>query len=459
MKDKNLLQIIKKSNLIKKGDKIILGISGGPDSVALFHLLRSIKDIRKIKLYLAHINHQLRGENAKKDEDFVRDLGKKFSIPVYVKSEDINEYSKINKIGLEEAGREVRYSFFEDIRKEVDANKVALAHNSDDNVETFLFRLMRGTSLSGLKSIPEKRDFYIRPLLNINKKHILNYLSNNNYKYQIDKSNKTTDYTRNKIRLDLIPKIEKDYNRKFKEKITRLIKEIDDIDNYLENKIQRYNNQKILEIKKIRKEPIFLQKKIINNFLERENKIEITNQKIENVMDLIKKGGTVSIDIGDGYQVQKSYDELKLVDSKKGSNLNKKEIVKIKKSTNLNEKIKFFNYIIHLETINSNNINNKQKNTFYFDYDKLKSDDIIIRTRRAGDKFKPLGMNGRTKKIKDLFINKKIKKQKRDEIPIIINRVNQKDNIIYILGIRGSEEYKIDKKTKKIMKISFEEGM
>jgi len=444
MERKKILKLIENTGLIEKNDKIVIGISGGPDSVALFYLLEELKVKYNLSLYLAHINHLIRGKSANEDEEFVQKLGLKYSIPVYVKQKDVIKYSKDLKIGVEEAGRNVRYDFFEEVKEKLGANKVALAHNLDDNVETFLFRMMRGTSLAGLSAIPEKRDFYIRPILSISKENILKYLGKGKINFRIDESNNTTDYTRNRIRLDLIPKIEKEFNPKFKEKIINLISEIGKVNNVLDQNIKEYKNKKILEINEFKEKSDYIQKRILNQYLNQYD-IEITAKKINEILSIIKSNGSLQLDLGNKYIIKKDYKIIKII---------KKEAQKIEKIEKeqeffLNEEIQFGKYRIIAKLVNEVK---KDKNCYYLDYDKLFNGNLIVRARKNGDKFIPLGMKG-TKKIKKYFIDKKINKEKRDTIPIITDV----KKVVLILGMRGSEEVKITKRTKKILKISFEE--
>ena len=223
---REILKLNEKYNLIENNDTIVVGFSGGPDSVFLVEMLKKLQDFFKFKIYLVHINHLLRGEDADADESFSYDYAKRNNLEIFVKRIPVKEIAK--KIGktLEEVGREERYNFFSEIYNKVGANKIATAHNKDDQIETFLFRLVRGTSLQGLEGIKLKYNNIIRPISEIYKKDILEYLNKNEIQYKIDKTNFENEFTRNSIRLDLIPFIEKRYNAKFKDKIFSLIEEI-----------------------------------------------------------------------------------------------------------------------------------------------------------------------------------------------------------------------------------------
>lgn len=216
-----LLEQVKKNicdnKLIEDGDVIIVGVSGGPDSVFLLHALSSLKDwLKKEKnsqytLHAAHVNHKIR-EEAVYDANLAKKLANKYGVIFHMLETDVQAEAKILKIGTEECGRNIRYEFFEQVKKTVGGTKVAVAHNAGDNAETIILNFIRGAGISGLSGMETSLNGIIRPILNISKKDILEYLNANNIEYAIDKTNLENDYTRNKVRNDLIHKIQKEYN-------------------------------------------------------------------------------------------------------------------------------------------------------------------------------------------------------------------------------------------------------
>ncbi|MEW8956858.1 tRNA lysidine(34) synthetase TilS, partial [Clostridium sp.] len=204
---------VKENNMISKNDKVLVALSGGPDSICLIHILNELKDELGIEILAAHLNHCLRGEDANKDEEYVREFCKSLNIQCYVKRVDINRYAKERALSSEMAGREARYEFFNDLKEEFNINKIAVAHNLNDQAETVLMRLMRGTGIEGLIGIRPVRDnIYIRPILSLNRHEIEAYCEDNKLLPRIDKTNLETIYSRNKVRLELIPYIEKNFN-------------------------------------------------------------------------------------------------------------------------------------------------------------------------------------------------------------------------------------------------------
>ena len=222
--EEKVLDTIKKYNLIKENDTIVIGVSGGPDSMTLLNVLYSLKEVLKINIVVAHINHMLRKE-ADSETEYVQKFCENINIECFVKRADINNISKQKKVSTELAGREERYNFFEYVAKKVGATKIATAHTANDNAETVLMNLMGGSSTSGLKGIEAIRDErYIRPIIECTRTEIENYCEEKKLNPKYDKSNEENVYTRNKIRNKLIPYIQKEFNPNIIETINRLSK-------------------------------------------------------------------------------------------------------------------------------------------------------------------------------------------------------------------------------------------
>lgn len=418
----------KKELLIEEGDRLVVGFSGGPDSVFLVEMLLKLKEYINFNIVLVHINHLLRGEDAQRDEEFSMNYGKERGIEVFAKKTDITTLGKKNNLTLEEAGREARYSFYQEILKKTKSNKIALAHNKDDQIETFMFRLARGTGLSGLEGIHSKRDIFIRPISEIYKSDILNYLDNNNISYCIDHTNFENEFTRNSIRLDLIPFIEKRYNPKFKNKIFSLIEEIREANHFIEEQIGEYSKKEHIFIDEIKKFPQSLRGKILSEYLYKFG-IEVNRKKIELIESILDKGGSQKIDLNENFILKKEYNILS-VERKKI----KRKVLEARELT-IPGHIEFGEYTITAEYLTRYE---KNRNCFYTNLNE--GDTLLIRSRQEGDKIIPTGMKG-AKKIKDIFINEKIGKEERDSIPL----VTYKGDIVWIAGVRGNEKYNCTK--------------
>ena len=261
-------------DLIKDGDKIVLGVSGGPDSMCMLDMMRELNEEKNInfEIYVAHINHMIRKE-AIDDEKYVQDYCKRYNIEFYVKRADVQKIAKDKKIGTEEAGRKVRYVFFEEVLQKTGSNKIAIAHNKNDKIETIIMHLLRGSGLSGLKGIEPIRDNkYIRPLLECEREEIEQYCEKKNLHPRIDKTNFENEYTRNKIRNIVIPYIKKEFNPNIIQTLSRLSEVAKDESNYVDlqtqktyNKllIEKTDKQIVLNLKKFNQEENVIQKRLV----------------------------------------------------------------------------------------------------------------------------------------------------------------------------------------------------
>ncbi len=273
MKQK-VIETIRKYNLIEDGDKIVLGVSGGPDSISMLNILKEIKDeqIIKFEIYVAHINHMIR-EEAIDDEKYVENYCNKNNIKCHIKRIDVVKIANDKKIGTEEAGRKARYEFFEEILKRTNSNKIAIAHNINDKIETIIMHLLRGSGLSGLKGIEPIRDNkFIRPLIECERSEIEQYCEKYELNPRIDKTNFENEYTRNKIRNIVIPYIKQEFNPNIVQTLSRLsdvaIEEIKYISKqtqkiYQQILIEKEDRQIILNLKKFNEQEKIIKSQLI----------------------------------------------------------------------------------------------------------------------------------------------------------------------------------------------------
>ena len=242
-------ETIKKYNLINSGDRIVLGVSGGPDSIAMLDILRQLRDEIKFEIYVVHINHNIRGKDADEDEEYVKKYCENYNIKCFSKKIDVPTIAQNEKIGTEEAGRKVRYEYFDEILKKTNSNKIGIAHNKNDKVETIIMHLLRGSGVSGLRGIePIRENKFIKPLIECDRQEIEKYCKENNLQPRIDKTNFENEYTRNKIRNIVIPYIKEQFNPNIIETITRLSEVISNEDNFIEKIAQEtYNKLLVIE--------------------------------------------------------------------------------------------------------------------------------------------------------------------------------------------------------------------
>jgi len=292
MLKQKILQTIKKYNLIKPGDNIVIGVSGGPDSMCLLHILNELKNELKINIFVAHINHMIR-EEADEETEYVKEMCKNMNIECYVQKVDVQKQAEENKLGTEEMGRNIRYNFFDEVAKKTNSNKIATAHNSNDKVETVLMNILRGSGLSGLKGIEAIRDGkFIRPLIEIEREEIENYCVENKLNPKYDKSNNENIYRRNKIRNEVIPYIKKEFNENILKTINRLSEVATEESEYLE-KITKQEFNRINVGAKFHLRPCDKQNSIIELDLKEFNKLELVIKRRVILYTINKVLGTI----------------------------------------------------------------------------------------------------------------------------------------------------------------------
>ena len=245
-----VLNTIKKYHLIEKGDILVLGVSGGPDSMTMLDILLKLKQANQVSFHfvVAHVNHMIR-EEAKEDEEYVKKYCTKNDIQFYSKSIDVQKIAYTNKISTEEAGRNERYKFFDEILEKINGNKIAIAHNKNDKVETIIMNELRGCGIQGLKGIEPARDKYIRPLIECERKEIEEYCKENNIEPRIDKTNFENIYTRNKIRNVVIPYIKQEFNPNIIETMDRLSNLVAEQEAYIQKQVEVAYRDIVLEEK------------------------------------------------------------------------------------------------------------------------------------------------------------------------------------------------------------------
>ena len=407
-KMKKKAEELKKSGLIKKNEKILIAFSGGPDSVFLYNLLNFLKEEYLLEISLVYINHNLR-KDVEDDLKFVKNFSEENEVPLYIESVDVRKYATDNKKSIELSARELRYEAVEKVLQNINYDKVATGHNLDDNIETFIFRLLRGTSLKGLKGIPDKRENIIRPILQFEKKEILNCLQKNKKNYIIDYTNNENDYTRNYIRNEIFPMFV-NINPNFRNKINELINEINKRKNSKDN---------------------ILKEKFVQ-YLEKYD-VELSRKKIDRIYETLynKKGklnteGSKEFYLGNGKILRKKYDKLEVIVEKK------KEVDEEKVMLKLNIPVKWYDYeiiltdnITGIEKIGKTEEGNITLLRFAEEFDEHK---IFVRKKLKGDTI--LLNNLGHRKIKKILIDEKIPKWERDKIPLLEMEYRKNNTII-----------------------------
>jgi tRNA(Ile)-lysidine synthase len=444
---------LKKYDMLRPKDRVLIGVSGGPDSVALLFALFYLQKDFMIDIMIGHLNHMFRPGSSKKAEKFVRQMAEEMELPFLSK--------EVKKMSAQEAAREVRYDFFLEEARRHSADKVALGHNADDQAETILMRIIKGTGTKGLGGIPPVRDdFFIRPLIEIKREEIEEFLKTNKIEYITDPSNCKPIYMRNRLRLELIPKIKKEYNPHIAEELLHLghiLREDEDyINNIVEelavNMLKLNNNDELeLNIKPYVKLPVSLQRRIIRKGIALAGgEIRgISFKHVSDIMGLItEKPSGKLLNLPNHVVVQKEYD--KLIFRKKG----RKKIlpfhyqIKVPCRIDISAGTSLYRFDFTVKKRDmKESFQKKKREPFraFLDLDKAGME-FVIRNRRPGDRFQPYGMEG-TKKLKEYFIDEKIPAGERGKIPLL----TKGSEVLWVPGWRVSDRVKLTKETKKAL--------
>lgn len=434
-----ILKTISEHKMLEKTKKIVIGLSGGADSVSLTHALLKISKEKNFEIEAVHVNHGIRGNEAERDENFSKDFCKNLGIKLTVRKISVPEIAKKLKMSTEEAGRIARYKILKEIAGEKESVKIATAHTLSDNIETLIMRLASGTSLKGLCGIPPTRENIIRPIIEVKREEIEKYCEENNLNFVDDSSNFERDYTRNKIRLDIIPKL-KSLNPNFENTAARTLNLLKNDEDFIEKETEKA--LKSSSLNEIINLPTALKSRALLKIIKKFTKERIEEKHIKNLENLIiKKSGKICIPGG------------KMLELKNN---------KITLCSPSNEEALKWEYLIKplniLTEIETNIIIKVVKSSDYLkkagdiciDFDKIPKNSVI-RNRRAGDKF-TFKKRGLTKSIKKIFSEMKIPISKREKIPLIAFE----NEVIWCENLGVSKNYIPNKATEKIALVKIE---
>lgn len=455
---------IQRYRLIEKAENVLVGLSGGPDSVCLLHTLHLLSAELGFKLYAAHVNHLLRGEESDMDERYARMLCEEIGIPFYVQAYDIKKLSRDGKLSLEEAGREARYTYFNSLSDRLGAARIAVAHNRDDQAETVLMHIIRGTGLDGLRGMDYSRGRIIRPLLDVPRKDIEEYCSFYRLAPRTDSSNLENAYTRNKVRLDLFPMMNRLLDTDVASSILRLSEVVRDDGDYLNACTEELLERSLmawdggtavinrLELEKVH--PALAKRAVRKAVAMVKGDLKgLESKHVESVLRLVADSRTgAGIDLPGGVTAVRYYDTLKIsrraVDEPAGSF---SVPVLIPGRTTVEAIGGSLEASFEKKTFHVEEYTRIRYNSFvqFFDFDGLKAG-ITVRNRLKGDVFKPLKSNG-TKKLKEYFIDCKIPRDLRDKVPLVAVG----NEIVWVVGYKISDKFKVTENTKTVLKMEF----
>lgn len=470
---KRIEKFIQKYHMLTCGDKVIAGVSGGADSVCLFLMLLELREKIGFDLIAVHVHHGLRGEAADQDQRFVEALCEQHRIPLEIFRVNLESIAKKRKQSLEEAGRMVRREAFDSVCKKYGGNKIALAHHQNDNAETLLWNLSRGTGLDGLGGIRPVNGKFIRPLLCMNRKEIEEYLAKRKQSYCIDETNAGTDYTRNKLRHLVLPILEEQVNSAAVRHMNETMEQIWELQEYMQEQVEAAYQECVqehfekacwiqIQQKSFETFPELIKKMVIRKGMEQVGgkKRDLSHKHVDVMMELMNKQVGRTLDLPYEMHAKRNYEGIRLEKQRTYS------FGEEKKAEIMQECMSELN--IPGETILADRnlklrckILEKPKNlsikdipqkiyTKWFDYGIIKSS-LYIRTRQAGDTI-VIDEKGHQKKLKNWFVDEKIPKEVRDSQLLLA----ENNEILWVLGHRMSQAYQVKQSTKWILQIEVE---
>lgn len=439
---KKIREYIEKYNMLNKGDKVVLGLSGGPDSVCLFFVLLALQAEYNLSIHAIHVNHCIRGEDADEDQKYVEALCKDFEVPLKVIKVDIPALAEESGRSIEEEARMARYDAFDAYADELEAGagdsavKIAVAHNADDNAETVLFHMARGTGLDGMCGIAPIRDRIIRPLLEVPKSEIMAFINEEEIPYCVDETNSMVCYDRNRIRHNILPELS-EINPKALEHITDMTNRLSEVAEYIS-----FEAHGLLEIakddgEKLRKRAFVTAPRVIASQALKEylskfmpNQKDVSAVHIDSILSLLQEEGERQVQLPYKKTLIISYEHLYVID---GEN---------KEEPTGTISYREFDYEPGMKYPTDTY-------TKWFDCDRI-TDNVVIRTRAEGD-YLTIDAAGNHKSIQDYFVDEKIPRHKRDQIILVCDG----SHVMWVVGYRISEYYKISNNTTRVLEIVY----
>jgi tRNA(Ile)-lysidine synthase len=465
--ESQVLQFINRHSLFYPGEKVVVAVSGGADSVCLLKILHRLQGELQISLHAAHLDHLLRGQESKSDAAYVARLCRKLAIPVTIEAADVKAYSKKRKLATEEAARELRYAFFARVMAEQDAGSVAVAHTRNDNVETILLHLLRGTGISGLRGLQPRsilqvgeerlRVNVIRPLLDLSRADTETYCNQLRLKPRVDSSNASTNFTRNRIRHELIPLLQT-YNSRIDDALLRLSGIARDEMEFLEEQTAQVWSEIAeeeggglsLDVSRLTLLPGVLQNQVLRwaiKFLCGDTR-DIEAEHIEDMAKFMRKPAGKMMALPHGIRLHKGYGRLMVTLDESAPcpfpPLEETYDIKVPGETVLP------GWVVRARV--SGKLPKKFDRGFSASFDlDCTGRELAVRRFGKGDSFQPLGMKDR-KSVSRFMSDSRIPRAWRNSVPLVCSG----DRIIWVAGWRMDESVKITSSTRKVLKLHFE---
>ena len=454
--EKKTRHYIEKFHLLPAGSGVVIGLSGGADSVALLEVLCSLRWERGLRLAAVHVHHGIR-KNAQEDVEFCRELCMEKKVDFFCEYVDVPEMARSQGLSEEEAGRNARYQIFEEYRGKLQMDIIAVAHHQNDQAETMLFQLFRGSGLRGLSGMQPKRGNIIRPLLGVSRKEIEEYLCDKQIAYVTDETNICDQYSRNKIRHHVLP-VAEEISFGAAGHMSQTAGQLQELLDYMEQQVATFldmhgeysDGEWKIPVEALRQEHIALQKMIVTEALSRsfKSRKDITEKHIGHILELLDKEGEKIIHLPNGGVVVKRYSQLIFKQIFEKNERDFDGFCKTKIEPNQTYLLRN-GIILETKLLSENNLENIPKNDCvkWFDYDKIIGT-LSLRTREQGD-FLVIRGDGARKSLQDYLVNEKIPKSERDKQLLLADG----SHVLWVIGKRISAHYKVTEHTKRILEV------
>ncbi|HUJ17812.1 MAG TPA: tRNA lysidine(34) synthetase TilS [Nitrospirota bacterium] len=451
----NVQDTIRKYGLLDPGDRVVVAVSGGPDSVCLLAILHTMAKNLGLSLHVAHLDHMFRGEESAEEAQFVADLSKKLGIPSTSERFDVPAFCRERGLSAQEGARKVRYGFLEQVAHDTGASRIATGHTADDQAETFLLRLLRGAGVSGLSSIPPRRGMIIRPLIEITRDQVLDYLRENSLGFRTDPSNAKPVYTRNRVRMDVIPVL-RQFNPRIVETLAAeaaLLRDEDEaVDAYLGSVTEAAHREddETVSIKRDAFDtlPPAFRRRLLRKIADMTDRGAsfLSLGQIDDALSFMLSTQTgKSIMLSPGLSVTREYDRF--VFSSPAARPGFSRTLSHPGATMVPE------LGLEVKTLIAEGRRTEPELSNYiwqaqFDYDKI-GPLLTLRSRHSGDRFSPSGMAGRSKKLQDYFVDAKVPRRKRDRVPLLCSG----EDILWVVGLRTDERFLVTEATRTVLTV------
>ena len=447
----NILSTIHRYSMIESGGRVLVAVSGGPDSVVLLHGLFTLRDDLGVELHVAHMNHSIRGEESDKDAEYVRELSAKMGLGFTVEKADIPQIRKTLHLSEEEAARLVRYEFLERTAAVVGAKYIAVAHTADDQVETVLINLLRGSGLDGISGMPLVRGLIVRPLINVRRSEVERYVELHDLHPRTDLTNLQPKYTRNRVRLELLPLLRREYNSSVDTAILRLAELARDDVAYMDMAAESSLADTIMERDETSislnavafvQSPLALRRKMVRMLagMVRGSIADIGFVHIEDLLRMLDMGKDFRYDMPGGLYVERRNDALVFSMTRLSEHpLVYCKVLETPGTTSLPE----ISLVVESEIVTGPIEAKRPRDSMdiVLDYSTV-AGEVSVRNWQKGDRIRPLGLDG-AKKVQDVFVDRKIPRVLRDRIPIIVDE----EKVLWVAGLAVSEQSKVTDET------------